>query len=233
MNPDPEPHAELLAKMRATHAEFSARAEELRAQGMEVERFLRDCEEFIAALEGRWEGEFDVVAYMARLTAFVEEAKEYAHLQEQAKAVGIVAAFPGMMEWLEEHSAKLRTHGGRMEQDSAEQLAAAVARMREELAAGKLSAEALGDAMLTLESQQAELNRRMKLRTAACFLYWEKWPPERWARLSPEEKLEMEGILAKWKVGREEVLGVLPLEDRRRLEAMSYEDFDKPGAHDV
>jgi len=29
-----------------------------------------------------------------------------------------------------------------------------------------------------------------------------------------------------------ELLGSLPLEDRRRLEAMRYEDFDKPGACD-
>src|SRR6185295_18965674 len=164
MNPEPDRLEELLARIRAMHAACSQHADALRAQGLEVDGFLADCAEFIAAAEGRGDGEFDVPAFVARVKAFSEEVTEYDHIQAQAQAVQLPGELLKMADIIEEEVPKLREHGGKMEADSAAQLEEAVARIRQELAEGKLPKDALADVVLTLNSQQAELERRIHYR---------------------------------------------------------------------
>ena len=40
-------------------------------------------------------------------------------------------------------------------------------------------------------------------------------------------------MLVSWRAEHEKILGELPIEDRRRLEALRPEDFDKPGAFEL
>ena len=76
----------------------------------------------------------------------------------------------------------------------------------------------------------AELDRRNLFCRARWGLFWEVAPPERWEALPPERREQSTRDLAEWRKEREKVLGGLPLEDRRRLEALRYEDFEKEGA---
>ena len=230
MDPTPDPTKALLAKIREAKAEFGGRVEELRAEGFEVGEFLEDCERLTAVLENRSAEPFDVKAFIARLCALVDETNAAKDLHEEAEKVKVMSSLPGILEEVEEQVAMLRGHGGKMEARTAADLEASVAHIREELAAGRMDADAVMDMKLTTDAQLAELSRRNSFRSAKCGLWWEKWPPERWAKLSPEERLKLEDMLADWRREREKILGSLPIEDRRRLEALRYEDFDKPGA---
>ena len=207
---------------------MAPRADALREEGWEVDEFLADAERFIAALEGRGEEEFDVPGFLARLTDFVEEVKQVDHLQKQAEAVATVAAIPGMIDDMEKAAAHFREHGGAMEAQTARDLDAAVTAARERMALGELPAEELGDITLTLSSQMAELERRILFRSIILALYWEKQTPEWWAQLPEKARVDLGKVVARWQEEREELLGKLPIEDRRRLEAMKLEDFDKP-----
>ena len=232
MPSDPEDIDAMLRRMRATREHYAAMAERLREHGLEVDSFLAGCDEFIAALEGRHEGEFDVKDFIRRLNAFKEEAEGFVHIQEQVKAVEIVHDLHDLLPEMEKMAAELRERGEPMALRSAAAIEDALARIHAGLAEGRLDKDALQDMQLTASAEMAELQRRIHFRTAVCLLYWEKWPPERWAQASPEDRKTIEGALEQWREKREEILGALPLEDRRRLEAMRYDDFDKPGAGD-
>ena len=232
MDPEPNPTEALLAKIREAQAEFRGRVEELREEGFELGDFFEDCERMVAVLEGRSAEPFDWKAFMVRLTALADEMNTSKDLHEAAEKVRVMASVPAILAEVEATVAGLRGHGGRMEMQTAAELEACVARIREELEAGRLDADAVTSMELTVAAQLAELERRRKIRSAQCGLYWEHWPPERWARLAPEERSKLEALLEDWCRDREKILGSLPLEDRRRLEALRYEDFDKPGTCD-
>lgn len=232
MPTDPEDIEAVLRQMRATREEYAVVAERLREHGLEVDGFLADCDEFIAVLEGRHEGEFDVQDFLRRLKAFKEEAGEFAHIQQQVKAVEVVHDLHDLLPEMEKMAAEFRERGEPMDLRSAAEIEGALARIHAGLAEGKLDKDALEDMRLTTSAEMAEVQRRIHFREAACLLYWEKWPPERWAKASPEDRKTIEGALEQWRTKRKEVLGALPLEDRRRLEALRHEDFDKPGACD-
>jgi hypothetical protein len=228
MPADPEPSEAMLRIMRSTRDGYAAMAEKLREQGLEVDGFLADCDEFIAALEGRHEGAFDVPTFIRRLNAFKEEAGEFIHIQAQVKAVEMVHNLHALLPEVEKVAAEFRERGEPFDLQTAADIEAALLRIRTGLAEGRLNHDALQDMQLAASAEMAELQRRINCREAACLLYWEQWPPERWAKASPEDRKTVEGALAQWREKKEEILGTLPLEDRRRLEAMRYEDFDRP-----
>ncbi|MGB8170234.1 MAG: hypothetical protein WCF18_22220 [Chthoniobacteraceae bacterium] len=224
---DPE---SVLSRLRVLREELAPRLEELRAHGCDVDAFLEDCDRMSALLEGRKQPGFNVKAFIARLTAFTDEFKQTEHLHRQAELVGAVAALPSAVQLLGEAAAIMRAHGGPGELRTAAELEAQATAVRERLEECKLPMGELADASLTLAAQIAELNRRNLFRTAAAALYWEKQTPEWWAQLSPEARVRLKELTTHWRERREEVLGALPLEDRRRLEAMTLEDFNRPGA---
>ena len=219
----------MLRQIRAVREEYGAVAERLREHGLEVDEFLADCDEFIAVLEGRHEGEYDVQKFIGRLNAFKEETDEFMHILQQVKAVEVVHDLHDVLPEMKKMAADLRERGEPMDLRTATQIEDALARIHAGLAEGRLDKDALQDMTLTMSVELAELQRRIHFRNAVLALSWELAPPERWARLSPEQKRQTEDLLAEWRKAKEEVLGALPLEDRRRLEAMRYEDFDKPG----
>ncbi len=230
MPQDPEAIEAMLQKIRRTREAYGAHAEGLREIGLEVDGFLADCDEFIALLEGRHEGEFDGEAFLRRLKEFSQEADEFIHLQEQVKAAELAGNLDDLLPMTERMIGELRSHGGGAEMRAAAEIEGSLAKFRAGLEDGRLDREAFQDMQLAMAVQLAEVDRRILFRTVATHLYWESWPPERWAKLSPEERTKVEVALAKWRPEKEDQLGRLPLEDRRRLEAMRYEDFDDPGA---
>jgi hypothetical protein len=229
---DPEMIEAMLRGIRATREEYAAHAEALREHGLEVDGFLGDCDEFIAVLEGRHEGEFDLKDFLRRVGEFQEEADEFVNIQKQVRDVEEACELHELLPEMGKIAAELRERGLPTESRTAEEIEDAMARIRAGLAEGRPDKDALLDIQLTGEAQLAEFQRRRHFREAACLLYWEKWPPERWTELSPKERKKLEDLLEQWRTEKERVLGALPLEDRRRLEAMRYEDFDKPGACD-
>jgi hypothetical protein len=229
MSPEPNPNEEILAVIREALAEFGGRVETLRAEGIELGGLLEDAARLAAALEAGTEEPQDVEAFMAKLIALKEEVGQTRHLQRQAEAVKAISALPAIVEGVERGVESLRAHGGAVELRSAADMEASLARLRADLAAGRLSADALQDIKLTMEVQLAELDRRDNLAWATWGLYWEKAPPERWAMLSTEQREKCEGLLEQWRAKRVGILGMLPLEDRRRLEALRYEDFERMG----
>ena len=224
MSDESEPNV-FLKRMRDFHALILAQAEALRGQGLEVDAFLADLAYLIADLEGRAEVKFDSEGMLARVTAFVEEMRQAAHLQRQAD---VVRELPGVLAATEKIAKHFHTLAGRMDRQSGVALDEAVARAREEFAQGKIPLEAMEDMALTLNSQHAEIARRERYRSVMLVLYWMQNPPERWAELSPENRAKMEELLTAWRYDREMLLSELPIEDRRRLEFMRGEDFDKP-----
>lgn len=115
---------------------------------------------------------------------------------------------------------------------AAASLQAAVEAARQRLARGEVPQEEMQDLSLSTQAQRAELSRRCQFQTAALALFWESRPPEWWAKLTAEARKKLEDLLVSWRAEREKILGELPIADRRRLEALRPDDFDKPGATD-
>jgi hypothetical protein len=228
----PEQIEAMLRRIREMRKFYGDRAEALREHGLEVDAFLGDCDEFIAAMEGRHEGEFDLKDFLRRVGEFKDEAEEFVHIQQQVQAAEGAYEWQDMLPQLEKMAAEYRERGEPMDLLTAEEMEAALGRIRAGLAGGKPDKDALHDLELAALAEMAELQRRIHFREAACLLYWEQWPPERWARTPAEDRKTIAGALEQWREKREEILGALPLEDRRRLEALRYEDFDQPGACD-
>jgi hypothetical protein len=228
-NPDDD---SFQTQIDAFREEVALRAEVLREYGLEVDAFLEDCDRMTAFLDGHGEPGFDAETFIARLRAFTDEFNQTVHLQKQAKLIETVAAVPGVVEMLGQAAERMRAHGGPMELRTAADLEAQAAEARQRMERGEMPLDEIQNASLTLAAQLGELNRRNLFRSAALALYWEKQSPEWWARLSPKQRASLEDAVEQWRAQREEVLSQLPLEDRRRLEAMTLEDFDRPGACD-
>ena len=234
MNPDPEEaYASIAAIVRQLLQEIQPRLEELRAEGMPVDEIVAESEEFLAALQGLRPDPPNWGRLIARITALVDEVNAARHLQDQAEVVREVMNLPTVLDELSVQTEKLRAHGGRVEELSAAELEAAAAAARQRLERGEMPVEEMEDIRLTLAAQQAELGRRIRKRTAAMMLYWEKQTPEWWAQRSPEELEKMRELQARWEVERETLLSELPLADRRELEAMTLEDFNRPPREEI
>lgn len=91
--------------------------------------------------------------------------------------------------------------------------------------AGKNPAEIMRDFQLMVTAENAEVTQRVKFRNAVLVMHWDELPPE--------GKDQLLGIIKQWREGeREKTLSALPIEDRRRLEAMEQwrrEDWGKSG----
>ena len=115
-------------------------------------------------------------------------------------------------------------------------LRAGVRGLRERLEATIRKAEDVGPVLEDFElfwtGEQAELDRRMTMHTATLLIYWEQMPQVKWDGLDSKARAELFELLRRWRNGeRETYLGKLPLEDRRKLEAMERrapEDWDHP-----
>jgi len=228
MNSDPhEAAAMLVPRLRRLQEEVEPRREELRAQGYPVDELLVEADDFLAALQGLRPYPADFRGFLARLSELVDEVTTTRHLQDHAEAIASVLALPEALDDLSAQVEELRAHSGRMEDQSARELEAAVAAARDRLERGEVPAEELQDIQLTLGAQEAEFRRRIRKRTAALMLYWEMQTPEWWAHRTPEEQQSMRALLAQWAEQRETLLSELPLADRQELEAMTLDDFNR------
>lgn len=232
MNPQFDPAAELLAHIRRAQAEFGGRVEELRAEGFEIEEFLNLCGEMAAKLESGNVDWAEVRPMMKTFEAMADEMLATTRLHRQADAVKARTQLPMKLAEMDDMAANLRKHGGAMEVRSAEEIEASLARVRKGLEEGKVDQDELQNLQLTVGAQLAEVERRERFREAMRALFWELCPEERRAQFTAEQRANLDKVVEWWRREKEQVLGSLPLEDRRRLEAMRYEDFDKPGATD-
>jgi hypothetical protein len=222
-------HEELLNHMRDFRDKLMPHASQWREMGLEVDPFLAECEGLIAFLEGRSEVWVDVAGFLEKLTAFGNEMRDYCHLQRQAERVNAVASIPSVLDATENLASRMSNPD---DARTAAALQAAVGAARERLARGEVPVEEMADLSLSAQTQAGELRRRSQFRAAALALFWESRPPEWWAGRTAKERKEIGELLVSWRAEREKILGELPITDRRRLEALRPEDFDKPGALD-
>ena len=218
---------ELLQHTRELRDKLRPQAAHLREMGIEADSFLEDCDRLIAFLEGRSEEWVDVAQFLEKLTAFGNEMREFAEIQRQAQRINAVASIPSMLDAVENLASRLSNPD---DARTAALLKASVEAARERLARGEVPLAEMEDLSLSTQAQKAEMSRRSQFRAAALALFWESRPPEWWAKLTDEARNELEKLLVSWRAEREKILGELPIEDRRRLEALRPEDFDKPDA---
>ena len=228
-DPDAESmsNEELLGRTRELRDKLKPYAGQWREMGLEVDPFLEDCERLIAFLEGRSEAWVDVAGFSEKITAFANEMKAYGDIQRQAERINAVASIPSLLDAAEDLAGQM-SHPD--DARSAAALQAIIESARQRLARGEVPVEEMGDLSLSTQAQKAELSRRSQFRSAALALFWESRPPEWWAGRTAQERQELEALLVSWRAEREKILGELPIADRRRLEALRPEDFDKPGA---
>ena len=220
-------HEELLGHTRDLRDKLKPHASQWREMGLEVEPFLEDCERLIAFLEGRSEAWVDVAGFIEKLTAFSNEMRAYCDIQRQAERVNAVASIPSVLDAAENLASRMSNPD---DARTAAALQAVVEAARQRIARGEVPMEEMADLSLSAQAQAGELRRRSQFRAAALALFWESRPPEWWAGRTAKERQELEALLGSWRAEREKILGELPLADRRRLEALRPEDFDKPGA---
>jgi hypothetical protein len=220
---------ELLRRTREFRDKLRLITAHLHEMGMEAEPFLEDCDRLIAFLEGRSEAWVDVAEFLGKITAFCNEMREFTELQRQAERINAVASIPSVLDAVEGLAKRMSNpEDARM----AAALQAEVEAARQRLARGEVPVEEMQDLSLSTQAQKAELSRRSQFRAAALTLFWESRSPEWWAQRTVEQRKELEDLLVSWRAEREKILGELPIADRRRLEALRPEDFDKPGALD-
>ena len=222
-------HEELLAHTRELRDKLKPYANQWREMGFEVDSFLEDCERLISFLEGRSEEWVDVAEFLEKITAFYNEMKAFCDIQRQAEQINAVASIPSMLDAVDGLAKGMSNPD---DARAAAALQASVEAARERLARGELPREEMEDITLSTQAQKGELRRRNQFQAAALALYWESRPPEWWAGLTAEARKDLEALLVSWRAEREKILGELPIADRRRLEALRPEDFDKPGAMD-
>ena len=228
-DPDAESmsNEELLARTRELRDQLKPYADQWREIGLEVDPFLEDCERLIAFLEGRSEVWVDIAEFSKKMTDFSNEVRAYCDIQRQAERINAVASIPSLLDATENLARRMSDPD---DARTAAALQAVVEAARQRLARGELPLEEMGDLSLSTQAQKAELSRRSQFRAAALALFWESRPPEWWAGRTVKERQELEDLLRSWRAEREKILGELPIADRRRLEALRPEDFDKPGA---
>ncbi len=219
---------ELINRMRALVEHLKPKAEALRGEGVDAEEFLQDVDGFLAALEGRYDGEFDVQGFIARLKAFAAEVNQRDHLLKEAEAVRLLGELPKVPGILDEMAATLRESPSERALRTAAEVQAAADSARERLAEGKIPVSEMEDTMLAVTAEFAEVKRRRLYRSIAWARFLETRPPEWWAARTDAEREGSGKLLTEWKIEREELLGQLPLADRRRLEEARMEDFDAP-----
>ena len=221
-------HEDIINRMRDLVEHLRPKAEALREEGVDVDEFLEGADGFLAALEGRYDGEFDVPGFIAKLTAYAEEIKQRDHLLKQAEAVRLVEQLPRTPEILDEMAKDLRESGSEDSLRMAAEMAATADAVRERLAEGVIPVSELQGLTLSVSAEIAEVNRRVLYRSIAMARFFETRPPEWWAELTDPARESAGKLLESWKIEREELLGQLPLADRRRLEEARMEDFDAP-----
>jgi len=220
-------HDELLGHTREIRDKLKPYATQWREMGFEVDSFLEDCDRLIAFLEGRSEEWVDVAEFCGKLQAFHKEMRDFTGLQRQAERINAIASIPGLLDAMENLARQMSNPD---DARTASSLTAEVEAARQRLARGEVPLEEMRDITLSAQAQQAELRRRSQFRAATLALFWESRPPEWWARRTGKERKEIEALLVQWRAEREQILGELPIADRRRLEALRPDDFDKPGA---
>jgi hypothetical protein len=218
---------ELLRHTRELRDKLRPCAAYLHEMGMEAEPFLEDCDRLVAFLEGRSEAWVDVSQFLEKMQAFHKEMREFAEIQRQAERINAVASIPSVLDAVEDLASRLSNPD---DERTAALLKASVEAARKRLACGEEPLEEMQDISLSANAQAGEVSRRNQFRTAALALFWESRPPEWWAKLTDEARKELEELLVSWRAEREKILDEMPIEDRRRLEALRPEDFDKPGA---
>jgi hypothetical protein len=218
---------ELLGHTRELRDKLRPRAAHLREMGIEVDSFLEECDRLIAFLEGRSDEWVDVAGFLEKLSAFSSEMRALAELERQAERAKVIGSIPSLLDAVEGLAKRMSNPE---DARTAASLQAEVEAARQRLARGEVPLEEMVDLSLSTQAQKAELSRRNQFRAAALALFWESRPPEWWAKLTDEARKELEDLLVSWRAEREKILGELPIADRRRLEALRPEDFDKPGA---
>ena len=181
-------HEDIIKRIRDLIEHIRPKAEALQEEGVEVDEFLEDADGFLAALEGRYDGEFDVEGFHAKLIAYAEEMKQRDHLLQQAEAVRLgedLPKLPGMMD----HVAKtLRDIGSEAALRTAAEVQAAADSAREKLAEGKIPVSEMEDTMLAVTAEFAEVKRRRLYRSIALARFLETRPPEWWATRTDRRK---------------------------------------------
>lgn len=220
---------ELLRHVRELRDKLKPHAAQWREIGFEVDAFVEDCDRLITFLEGRSEEWVDVAEFPEKITAFSNEMNAFCHIQRQAERINTIASIPTMLDAVENLAKNLSNP---TDARTAASLQAGVEAARQRLARGEVPVDELEDIALSTQAQKAELSRRSHFQAAGLALYWESRPPEWWAKLDDKARKDLEALLAQWREEREKILGELPIADRRRLESLRPEDFDKPGALD-
>jgi hypothetical protein len=227
-DPDAESmsNEELLGHVRELRDKLRPRAAHLRELGLEVDSFLEECGRLIAFLEGRSDEWVDIAKFVEKMAAFHGEMRALAALERQAERAKAVGSIPSMLEAMDDLANRLRNPS---DAHTAASLKAAVEAARQRLARGEVPLEEMEELSLSSQAQAAELRRRNHFRMAVLALFWESRSPEWWASLTAPQRKNLEELLVSWRAERERILSELPIEDRRRLEALRPEDFDKPG----
>ena len=220
---------ELLGQTRKLRDNLRPRAAYFRDLGFDVDAFLAECDRLIAFLEGRSDEWVDVPVFCEKLTAFHNEMRAFAELERQAERVKAIGSIPSMLDAVEGLARRMSNPD---DARSAAALQASVEAARKRIERGEVPMEELEDLSLSTQAQKAELSRRSQFRAAALALYWESRPLEWWDRLAAGPRKELEELLVSWRAEREKMLSEMPIADRRRLEALRPEDFDKPGSMD-
>lgn len=90
------------------------------------------------------------------------------------------------------------------------------------------------DLELFLATETGAVERRLKMFMARIMIYGQQMPQAKWDALDAKQKLELYELFQQWRgEHREEFLSTLPIEDRRKLEAMEqwgpedWESFQK------
>lgn len=207
----------------------------LLTRGLDTREFFAACTLMQATAAGS----------SAEVEALPRAAKLFGTFIQQ---LGTLPDFPP--SWTEEERRQWELTGNLLEFDvmledvakdfqgtKSEGLAQTAVKLREEfkaaVQAGKNPKEIIEDFHLMMSAEMGETMRRVKFRGAALLIYWEQMPQEKWDELTLEKKEELLNMLKQWRAGeRERIFSSLPIEDRRRLEALEQrrpEDWGQGG----
>lgn len=218
----------LIRRVRKMSDAIRPIAANLAENGLDPADFLEACDQLIAFSEGRLEEEVDVSSLVRRFSQYAEEVAEHESLMRQADAVAVVAEIPIALDAIEGVIQQLRDDARPDALQTALDLEVARDAALEKMSRGEAPSEEFQEMGLVGTAHMAELQRRRLYRSIALALYYESRPPEWWAALPPQARADFGKSLHNWQEQREELLGELPMADRRRLESLTPDDFDKP-----
>lgn len=222
------PMEDLIRRVRELSDAIRPIAANLAENGLDPADFLEACDQLIALSEGRLEEEVDVSALIRRFSQYAEEVAEHESLMRQAAAVAAVAEIPNALEAIEGIIQQLRDDARPDALQTALDLETAKDAALEKMSRGQSPGEEFQEMGLVGTAHMAELQRRLLYRSIALALYYESRSPEWWAVLPPKARADFGKTLRNWQEQREQLLGELPIADRRRLENLTPADFDKP-----